>query len=408
MKKAGIADAAKENEAKQKALEVETEQRQKLIDIEKEAKGSENMQEDFAKLGEQIAKEIELETKAKEDKKALRRQAIEERLGEMDEEFELSQSKLMEQFFTGQLTEEELREQGYQSEKAFLENRLNEMALLGVTEVAQYQDIYTQLAALHYDHETDKTKLEEAEKEKRSAILQAGFGYAKSIFAGAAELLASDVKNRKKNLNAIKAMQTAEVLVNTITEVSGIFKGYSALGPFGQIAAIVQAAVAVVRGKAAIKNINAVQADQSFAEGGPVFGPSHQAGGIGFGVKGSGERMEMEGNEIILTKGVYQNPYLRSLASDLNHAGGGRRFDLGGPVVRDRSFVNTSTASPSATSMNLGGVGGGAGMDTKMMEMFLAQIAEYTRVAAEKPPLVLTDVKSGLESLYDVEQDARF
>lgn len=51
------------------------------------------------------------------------------------------------------------------------------------------------------------------------------------------------------------------------------------------------------------------------AQKGKVFrGPSHAQGGI---------PVEVEGDEIILTKGVYRNPMLRAIASQINQAGGG-------------------------------------------------------------------------------------
>lgn len=54
------------------------------------------------------------------------------------------------------------------------------------------------------------------------------------------------------------------------------------------------------------------------AQKGRVFrGPSHAQGGI---------PVEVEGDEIILTKGVYRNPMLRAIASQINQAGGGIPF----------------------------------------------------------------------------------
>ena len=53
-------------------------------------------------------------------------------------------------------------------------------------------------------------------------------------------------------------------------------------------------------------------------------GPSHAQGGI------KTPYGEIEGGEIIMTKGVTKNPYLRSLASYINQAGGGKRFASGG------------------------------------------------------------------------------
>lgn len=58
------------------------------------------------------------------------------------------------------------------------------------------------------------------------------------------------------------------------------------------------------------------------SEGGVLDGPSHTNGGI----TGTGRfaNVEVEGNEIVLTKGVYLNPALRAVASQLNIMGGGK------------------------------------------------------------------------------------
>ncbi len=116
---------------------------------------------------------------------------------------------------------------------------------------------------------------------------------------------------------AFKALATAQALINTYAAANAAFKSGSSINiAFG----IISAAAAVAAGLANVARINNVQ----FAEGGVVLrGPSHAQGGI---------PIEAEGNEIILTKGVYNNPSLRAAASAINVAGGGRRFADGGLV----------------------------------------------------------------------------
>jgi hypothetical protein len=110
----------------------------------------------------------------------------------------------------------------------------------------------------------------------------------------------------------------------------------------------------------------------------------------------------MEGGEIILTKGVYQDPVLRSFASMINQMGGGRSFAMGGPVTSGLSAASsTSPTTPSGAAAN-------ALLNTQAMEAKLDALIYYTRQTAEKPVLALTQIKDGLESLYDVENDATF
>ncbi|WP_373399672.1 hypothetical protein V8V91_08445 [Algoriphagus halophilus] len=224
-------------------------------------------------------------------------------------------------------------------------------------------------------------------------------------------MLSENAKARKKNFAVLKAVQAAEIAANTTTEISNIFKGYSALGPFGQALAIVQAAIAAARGASAIARINSTEIQgggEVFADGGPVFGPSHNAGGIPFSVRGKGG-YEMEGNEIILTKGVYEDPVLRGLASDLNAMGGGRRFALGGPVLQDRGIQPTNTPTSSANRPELNQLlnGGNSAISTQLIEMYLAQIAAYTRATAEKPVLTTTRIRKEIQDLNEIEEDAR-
>jgi hypothetical protein len=57
-----------------------------------------------------------------------------------------------------------------------------------------------------------------------------------------------------------------------------------------------------------------------------VQGPSHARGGVQLWHRNGAHLGEMEGEEIILTKGVFRNKRLLAAASALNVEGGGRPF----------------------------------------------------------------------------------
>ncbi len=79
--------------------------------------------------------------------------------------------------------------------------------------------------------------------------------------------------------------------------------------------AISAAQVPVAIGIGALQLASVMAAPLPKAKRGKVFkGPAHENGGI---------PVEVEGDEIILTKGVYRNPLLRQIASVINEAGGG-------------------------------------------------------------------------------------
>jgi len=68
-------------------------------------------------------------------------------------------------------------------------------------------------------------------------------------------------------------------------------------------------------------------------------GPSHENGGIPFTVGGK-PGFEAEGGEILLTKGVSEDPVLLSLASKLNEIGGGKKFFEYGDVIEKNNYNN--------------------------------------------------------------------
>jgi hypothetical protein len=114
-------------------------------------------------------------------------------------------------------------------------------------------------------------------------------------------------------------------LINTYLAATAALASGSKINPvFG----IISAGAAVVSGLASVAKINGVE----FAEGGIVLrGRSHAQGGI---------PIVAEGNEIIMTKGVYNNPSLRAQASAINVAGGGRSF------MADGGLPQTSITNP--------------------------------------------------------------
>jgi hypothetical protein len=131
----------------------------------------------------------------------------------------------------------------------------------------------------------------------------------------------------KKEFNRNKAFQLAQIGVNLAATLSAIQLA-AALNPLNPITfgasgvtyTAIQSGIAI--GSAAL-NAAAVAA-QKFQKGGVIEGASHAAGGVPI----MGGRAEVEGGEIILTKGVAQNPSLFAAANQINMAAGGA--SLGG------------------------------------------------------------------------------
>lgn len=290
--------------------------------------GTENQKTEFLKLKQQ-ERDIAIDAIITETNQ----KAFEKNLMRMEEEKMFLDEMLEQEFFEKLITEEERNEERYQLEKDFLERKLALLVAAGQEETLEYKKLYTDLAALHFNYESDKTQKSEQEVNARMDLDKLAFQQVSSIFSGFADLLSQDEAARKKNWRVIKALKKAELAANLPIEISTIWTTSAPLGPIaGPIVATILTTLAVARFGMNMLRLNKADLGARFAKGGPVFGPSHAAGGIPFSVKGSSAINEMEGNEIILAKGVYEDPVLRAAASHINTLGGGRSFAMGGPV----------------------------------------------------------------------------
>lgn len=93
-----------------------------------------------------------------------------------------------------------------------------------------------------------------------------------------------------------------------------------------------------------------------FSEGNILQGLPHSQGGIPFSIdKKLG--FEAEGGEVLLSKGVSQDPLLLSLASRINEVGGGKKLYADGGVVNNSSinesnFINKTSKYESLTNVS--------------------------------------------------------
>lgn len=78
---------------------------------------------------------------------------------------------------------------------------------------------------------------------------------------------------------------------------------------------------------------------KKYDTGSVLDGPSHMEGGIPFTIDNK-SGFEAEGGEIILTKGVSQDPNLLSIASKLNEIAGGKKLFEKGSIVNDNMMAS--------------------------------------------------------------------
>lgn len=182
-----------------------------------------------------------------------------------------------------------------------------------------------------------------------------------------------------------RRMAIVMALVNGALAITEILKSPAApfVEPFASAVRAVQIGLVVGTTVAQVAALNA----QKFARGGRVTGPSHAAGGVQM-LHTSGHVVgEMEGDEIILTKGVYQNPLLRGLASTLNQLAGGASLEgaglstasvtkmaAGGVVAYDAAAFGPRGSSSAA----------GGGLSLELLAVAIG--AELARAVANLPP----------------------
>jgi hypothetical protein len=119
-------------------------------------------------------------------------------------------------------------------------------------------------------------------------------------------------------------LAVAAAIVQTLQAGIAAYQSGASVPVVGVALGPIMAAAALAFGFANVAKMK----QQKFSEGGVAQGPSHAQGGIPFTVAGHGG-YEMEGDEIILAKGVYRDPVLRERASVLNQLGGGKALTAG-------------------------------------------------------------------------------
>lgn len=227
----------------------------------------------------------------------------------------------------------------------------------------------------------------ENQKKKEKELLKAKEDAAKKekqLEAEKAKREAEKAETEKKQARLSLAIDTAKAYASLAIGVANATQV-----PFpANIAAI---AATVAAGLAAIVSTISLA---KFKKGGVIkaaggmvlSGPSHDFGGVPISVKG-GAPIEAEGGEIILTKGVYENPALRAVASNINVAGGGKKFADGGAI--DGASILAQTAN----------------ISFPMAEMTAAFSAAAQQI---RPVVAVTDITDRQNSLSIIDSKASF
>ncbi|GAB2549859.1 hypothetical protein [Spirosoma aerophilum] len=178
---------------------------------------------------------------------------------------------------------------------------------------------------------------------------------------------------------------------NIIATARGVTEALLLPPPFD----IIKTALVIATGAAQ----QAVIASQQFAKGGIVHGPSHKEGGVKMFHKSGAYLGEMEGEEIVLTSGVYRDPELRAKASALNVAGGGIAFASETP----RTYVpKRMDMGGIVTPPMISGASGGSAIDYNKLSKVMVHAVQ------QLPPSIIrvTSLRSAVDKEVKVESRA--
>ena len=167
-----------------------------------------------------------------------------------------------------------------------------------------------------HDDEMLKLKIEQFEKDKKLQIAQAIIGGAQAV------------------MGILAGQGTGNVIADAI--IKGVLIAAAVATTAFQIATIKAQAPPTAE-------LGGVMDDSFFARGGMVHGRSHAQGGEKFAV--GGRVVELEGGEAVINK--KSTAMFKPLLSNINVAGGGRKFADGGLVFESDTTANESILADS-------------------------------------------------------------
>jgi TP901 family phage tail tape measure protein len=235
------------------------------------------------------------------------------------------------------------------------------------------------------------------ERETRDANIKAITENEKLSGAEKAILIKKEEDAKRKSFERVKAFQIAAVQVDLIGEIQAIWRNASSnpLNAFipgaGAVIAGFQTGAAIGRAALATTKIS----KQKFAGGGVLKGPRHSSGGI------KTPYGEFEGDEIVLTGNVGRSSIGRKMASDINYAFGGRKFETGGPLNPLSSATLTSMANSSGTN------GGSTPNASNTMSTQIVEELRMLRADVNKHQMQITQWASTLKVVNNVQDTQR-
>ena len=254
----------------------------------------------------------------------------------LDTEFSIREQRLRDAFRNALILEEEYQLQSLELERNKIDRKLALLAEATGKELETVRDLEEKKAEIQ-DQILDK-QAEAAERRRKAEIngISAVGEATRDLVGTAAELLAQDQENRKKNASAIKAFQKAEIIIAGILEVQRIWANAAEYGPLAPVIGGIQTGIAVARSAFALSKVD----KQKFARGGTrrfgIFGGKPHSSGGTKGVFDDGTQIEVERDEMFAVVNKRSTGMLQAL-SRLNEAGGGIPFMRSGGLFHLRT-----------------------------------------------------------------------
>lgn len=362
-----VAEKRSLDSKKRKKQQAKDEAAQRKIDNAELIEGNEEVEKSEDKLDK---KRVDSDARRAENARKAAERAESQRQLQLQKELK-AQQDAEDKIFTFLLSKEEKEIQA-------LNQKFEALALLDAADKEQKIELerlhQEQLTALVLEHARIKNEAETEIAEEKAAreveahiaeleqehaafeasknIQQQKIGIAQDGFGALADLAKEGSKIEKIALLAEKAAAIANIIISVQKEIAA--NNVAAAIQSAALAAVPGAGVAIAA-KAVVKNNIArargavgilTVAAQSLAQGGIIEGNSHANGGVSV----MGGRAEVEGGEIILTRGVANNPSLLAAANQLNIAGGGQSFLQDGGVLPNNF---PTFALPSSQGENL-------------------------------------------------------
>ncbi len=222
----------------------------------------------------------------------------------------------LEEMMLRDATEAEILQLKYDNEKLILDQNLADKKLS--------QEQYNKsLKNLDDEKTANEVKNAEILHDQKSKL-------ASNTFGNISELLG-------KETAAGKAAAIAQATMNTYQGVTEVWRTKSVLPePLATAIKVISTGVVLASGLKAVKQITSTPV--KFSRGGLLIGKSHKQGGVPMTVNGVGG-YEAEGGEAVINRA--STAMFAPLLSEINAAGGGRKFSSGGLLGATDSSLNT-------------------------------------------------------------------